>query len=119
VIRPDAVTNKVRYPLAQALTPRATARCVLPTPGGPSNSTFSALAMKRHVPSSRSSFGSSEGWNVKSKLSMVFTTGRRAIATRIDVFLSCLPEISLASNSSRKSLYDRSRLEACSSMAPS
>src|SRR5258708_18486069 len=36
-----AEVNRVRYPAAQAFRPRATARCVLPTPGGPSSSTFS------------------------------------------------------------------------------
>ena len=43
----------------QAQSP--TARCVLPTPGGPSSSTLSASAMKRQVASSWITFGSSDG----------------------------------------------------------
>ena len=44
----------------------ATARCVLPTPGGPRSITTSALAMNRPVAISRISFLSSEGWAAKS-----------------------------------------------------
>src|SRR3990172_5565404 len=40
------------WPWAMAASPRAMARCVLPTPGGPRKTTFSSLAMKRRVASS-------------------------------------------------------------------
>ncbi len=35
------------WPASTTARPRAIARCVLPTPGGPKKSAFSALAMKR------------------------------------------------------------------------
>src|SRR5215207_9776232 len=60
-ISPAAVTNVVPKPRAQARRPSATAKCVLPTPGGPSSSTLSASARKRPVASSRTTFGSIEG----------------------------------------------------------
>lgn len=58
----------------------ATARWVLPTPGGPRRRTFSPLSMYRPVASSRMTLGSMEGWNLKSKLSSVFWKGNRAMA---------------------------------------
>ena len=54
-------------PARIASRPSATARCVLPTPGGPSSSSASPLATQRPVASSRICFGSSEGWASKSK----------------------------------------------------
>ena len=44
-MRPAAVVKRVRTPCSQALSPRATARCVLPTPGGPRSRTLSPLSM--------------------------------------------------------------------------
>ena len=54
------------------LQPRATARCVLPTPGGPRSRTLSPVSRYRPVASSRITFGSIDGWNLKSKASSVF-----------------------------------------------
>jgi hypothetical protein len=61
-----AVTNKAEWPASTAARPKAIARCVLPTPGGPKSRTFSAPAMKRPVASSRTSLASRDGWNLKS-----------------------------------------------------
>lgn len=66
------------YGAAASITarPMAMARWVLPTPGGPKRRTFTPLAMKRPVQSSRTSLSSTEGWNLNTKVSRVFTAGR-------------------------------------------
>ena len=51
---------------------------VLPTPGGPINSTLVASSRNRSVPSSFISFLSTEGWAEKSKSSSVHGEGRQA-----------------------------------------
>jgi hypothetical protein len=45
---------------------------ILPTPGGPSSSTLSPLSRYRPDASSRITFGSMDGWILKSKASRVF-----------------------------------------------
>src|SRR4029077_5896462 len=48
-----AVTNRTEWPAVMASRPSAIAKCVLPTPGGPSSSTFSPLATQRAAARSR------------------------------------------------------------------
>ena len=50
-----AVTKSTECPASTTARPSPIARCVLPTPGGPNSSTFSAPAMKWPVASSRTS----------------------------------------------------------------
>src|SRR5450759_618748 len=68
----------MEWPACATLTASATARCVLPTPGGPSNSTFSCR--ERNVRSNRLMICvlSRSGWNAQSYSSMVFTKGSEA-----------------------------------------
>jgi hypothetical protein len=53
-----ALTNRAEWPVSTVARPSAIARWLLPTPGGPKSKTFSALAMKRPVTSSRTSLAS-------------------------------------------------------------
>ena len=85
-----ALVKSTEWPASTAARPSAMARWVLPTPGGPKTSTFSAWAMKRPVASSRTSFWSIEGWNLKSKSSSVFTAGKWAIWMPMATRLRCL-----------------------------
>ena len=66
------------WPATIASRPSATARCVLPTPGGPSSKSASPWAMKRPVARSRICPLSTEGWAAKSKPSRVRTKGNFA-----------------------------------------
>ena len=68
----------MEWPACATLTASATARCVLPTPGGPSNNTFSCR--ERNVRSNRlmTCVLSRSGWNAQSYSSMVFTNGSEA-----------------------------------------
>src|SRR6478609_5544186 len=67
--RSASVVKYTRRPCSAAATARLSARCVLPTPGGPSSTTFSVRSMK--LSSCRLSICSRliEGWNEKSKVS--------------------------------------------------
>src|SRR6516162_6169538 len=62
-----AARNCTECPATIASRPSATARCVLPTSGGPSSSTFSPLAIQRAPASSRTCLESMEGCAAKSK----------------------------------------------------
>lgn len=53
--------------------PTAMARCVLPTPGLPTSSTFSARSMNLRVASSSTRALGTEGWKDQSKSASVFS----------------------------------------------
>src|SRR5438445_8004445 len=91
-----------------------TARCVLPTPGGPNNSTASALAMKRPAAISRICFLSIEGWAAKSKPSRSRTKGKRASPMLISIRRSSLRPISRSQNRESASRVVSSRRAASS-----
>src|SRR5207249_2702387 len=76
---------------------------ILPTPGGPKNITFSALAMKRRVASSRTRRSSMEGWKLKSNWSMVLMKGKRASLVRISTVRTSLVATSSSRSLSRNS----------------
>ena len=64
--------SKIYRPPVSSTAPRlsrAMAGCVLPTPGGPSRSTFSLRSRKASPASSRSLRSSTEGWKPKSNWS--------------------------------------------------
>ena len=71
------VVNFTCRRLLMAASPRATARWVLPTPGGPRRMTFSARSTKAQPASSRSCFWLTEGWKAKSKSSRRAPEGER------------------------------------------
>ena len=114
-----AVTNSTECPASTAARPSPIARWVLPTPGGPSMSTFSAPAMKRPVASSRTSFWSTDGWNLKSNSSIVFTVGKCAIWIPIATRFFCFASVSSARIWSRNSRYVGSARAACDRMLSS
>jgi len=60
----------------------ALARWVLPTPGGPSNTTFVAVCTKRRLANSRTKRSESVGWKLKSKASNRTRRGRCAARKR-------------------------------------
>src|SRR3989304_1187251 len=86
-----------------AASPRAMARCVLPTPGGPRKTTFSALAMKRRVANSLTRRSSMEGWKLKSNWSMVLMKGKGASLVRISTGRARLMGTSSSRSLSRNS----------------
>src|SRR3954451_10444979 len=77
-----------------ASRPIATARWVLPTPGGPRSRSASPFAMKRPVASSRTWLLSIEGWAAKSKPARSRTNGKRASPMLISMRRSSLRAIS-------------------------
>jgi hypothetical protein len=60
----------------------ALATCVLPVPEAPRQTTFSLAAVKVPLPSSSTRPFSSEGSSEKSKLSKLFSAGKRAALMR-------------------------------------
>ena len=70
------VVKRTRLPCAQAAKQSAVATCVLPVPGLPTMSTFSLLLMYSPLIKSRTRAWLIEGWALKSKVSIVLTTGR-------------------------------------------
>ena len=80
-----AVVNCTVYPARIASRPSAIDKCVLPTPGGPSSSTFSPLAIQRDAARSRICFGSIDGCASKSKPASSFTAGKCASFSAISM----------------------------------
>src|SRR4051794_15651068 len=78
------------------------ARCVLPTPGGPSSSTFSPLATQRDAARSRICFGSIEGCASKSKPARSLTAGKYASFQRhVDPAMVLARDLALAQHRQR------------------
>jgi len=78
-----------------ASTPSATAMWVLPTPGLPTRTTFSAASRNLSVARSSTTALGMEGWKEKSKSASVLTNGKPAART-----LRSVPRRRLASASS-------------------
>ena len=92
-----AEANRTVKPSRTASRPRPTAKCVLPTPGGPSSSKASPLAIQRQVARSRICLGSSDGWASNSKPSRVRTKGNLGNAeTHLDAPLLAMTDLGLA-----------------------
>ncbi|BCS58506.1 hypothetical protein ADLECEL_23910 [Adlercreutzia equolifaciens subsp. celatus] len=93
--------NRTSLRALTASMPSATARCVLPTPGLPTRSTFSAPSTKRRVASSSISALGTEGWKDQSKPASVFTQGKPDERTRWRVILASLAATSASVISAR------------------
>ncbi len=80
-----AVSNRTECPARAALTPRPMARWVLPIPGGPSRTTFSAFETNVPVAKCARTSRRSEGRWSRLKSSSVLTCGKWAVWIRITV----------------------------------
>jgi len=78
---------------------------VLPTPGGPMNSTLVASSKKRSVASSSTVFLSIDGWASKSKSLSRHSDGNEAKRSRLDRRRSSVASTSTASRRSRKAVW--------------
>ena len=109
-----AEAKRTVKPSRTASRPRPTAKCVLPTPGGPSSSKASPLAIQRQVARSRICLGSSEGWASNSKPSRVRTKGNLAMPRPIWIRRSSRWRTSASQSRSSASRIERSRRPASS-----
>src|SRR3990172_8522479 len=110
----------MEWPACAALTASATARCVLPTPGGPSSITFSWR--ERNVRSNRLEICvlSRSGWNAQSYSSMVLTKGSEASLSEVAMRRSSLDATSrsrIMSSTVRGERLSRSACERISERA--
>src|SRR3990170_790476 len=103
----------MEWPACATLTASATARCVFPTPGGPSNSTFSCR--ERNVRSNRlmTCVLSRSGWNAQSYSSMVFTNGSEASFSDVAMRRSSLDATSRSRTISSTESGERLSRSAC------
>ena len=95
-MRPVAVVKSVRMPSSHALRPRATARWVLPTPGGPRSRTFSPLSMKRPVGQLLDTFGVDRGLEFEVEALEGLVEGEAGHRDRIAKCFSAFERISSA-----------------------
>ncbi len=95
------------------------ARCVLPTPGGPSSSRFSPLAIQRPWARSRICLGSTDGCASKSKPARSFTTGKWASFSAMSMRRWSLRAISRSHMSASVSRAERLARPASSSRVSS
>src|SRR5206468_1168309 len=86
-MRLSRVRNSTEWPASTALTPSAIARWVLPTPGGPSRTTFSARSTKLRPASSRTCRRSIDGERVRPERGVVIGDRDPALGGRLEEML--------------------------------